>query len=144
ELEYSMVYSTDPIIDEYMNGAKTLLDGVFSQNWPDVADKALDDRLRHYDSWLQARNLANEASDESVEALVGAVRDRYELPRRWYRLKARLLGLDRLLCQDEPKLVDGTVHNAHQVDALSGTLTALLAGRQAVSGDAVRAVREDW
>jgi len=61
-----------------------------------LADKALDDRLRGYTSWIQARNLANEASDESVEALVGAVRNRYELPRRWYRLKAQLLGLDRL------------------------------------------------
>jgi len=42
QFEYSMVYSTDPIIQGYMSGAKTLLDGVFSENWPDVADKALD------------------------------------------------------------------------------------------------------
>jgi oligoendopeptidase F len=61
-----------------------------------LADKALDDRLRNYPTWLSARNLANEASDESVQALITAVRGRYELPRRWYRLKARLLGLDRL------------------------------------------------
>jgi hypothetical protein len=39
-------------------------------------------------------------------------------------------GLDRLLSQDEPALVDGTVLSAHQVDALSGTLTALLAEAQ--------------
>ena len=31
-----------------------------------LADKATDDRLRHYPNWLAARNLANEASDESV------------------------------------------------------------------------------
>ena len=60
-----------------------------------LADKMVEDRLRHYPHWLASRNLANEASDESVEALIQAVRDRYELPRRWYRLKARLLGLDR-------------------------------------------------
>ena len=65
-----------------------------------LADKGLDDRLRHYDHWLQSRNLANEASDESVEALVGAVRGRYEIARRWYRLKAQLLGLDRLADYD--------------------------------------------
>ena len=65
-----------------------------------LADKMVDDRLRHYPHWLASRNLANEASDESVEALVQAVRDRYELPRRWYRLKARLLGLDRLADYD--------------------------------------------
>ena len=56
----------------------------------------VDDRLRGHTHWLQSRNLANEASDESVQALVTAVRNRYELPRRWYRLKAQLLGLDRL------------------------------------------------
>jgi len=61
-----------------------------------LGDKATDDRLRHYPHWLAARNLSNEASDESVQALVDAVVGRYALPRRWYRLKARLLGLERL------------------------------------------------
>ncbi|HEU0023470.1 MAG TPA: M3 family oligoendopeptidase, partial [Thermoleophilaceae bacterium] len=61
-----------------------------------LQDKAVKDRLRSYPHWLASRNLANEASDESVEALIEAVRSRYELARRWYRLKARILGLDRL------------------------------------------------
>ncbi len=65
-----------------------------------LADKALDDRLRHYPTWVSARNLSNEASDESVEALVSAVQGRYEIARRWYRLKAQLLGLDRLADYD--------------------------------------------
>lgn len=65
-----------------------------------LADKATDDRLRRYPSWLAARNLANEASDESVAALIEAVRARYELPRRWYRLKARLLGIEQLADYD--------------------------------------------
>ncbi|HEX8085927.1 MAG TPA: M3 family oligoendopeptidase [Solirubrobacteraceae bacterium] len=63
-------------------------------------DKAVDDRLRHYASWIQSRNLSNEASDESVEALVQAVQGRYEIARRWYRLKAKLLGIDRLADYD--------------------------------------------
>jgi oligoendopeptidase F len=65
-----------------------------------LADKATDDRLRRYPHWLAARNLANEASDESVQALVEAVRGRYEIPRRWYRLKAKLLGVERLADYD--------------------------------------------
>jgi oligoendopeptidase F len=65
-----------------------------------LADKAVDDRLRRYSHWLAARNLANEASDESVRALIEAVRGRYEIPRRWYRLKAKLLGLERLADYD--------------------------------------------
>ncbi len=65
-----------------------------------LADKSVDDRLRRYPNWLAARNLANEASDESVAALIEAVRGRYELARRWYRLKAGLLGIDRLADYD--------------------------------------------
>jgi len=63
-------------------------------------DKAVDDRLRNYPNWLAERNLSNEASDESVQALLTAVRNRYELPRRWYRLKAQLLGIDKLADYD--------------------------------------------
>ena len=72
-----------------------------------LQDKAVDDRLRNYDHWLASRNLSNEATDESVEALLEAVRGRYELPRRWYRLKARLLGLDRLSDYDRMAAVTG-------------------------------------
>lgn len=65
-----------------------------------LADKATDDRLRRYPGWLSARNLANEVDDESVAALVSAVRGRYELARRWYRLKAGLLGVEQLADYD--------------------------------------------
>ena len=53
----------------------------------------------------------------------------------WRRDFSLLLGLERLLSDDEPKLADGTVLSAHQVDALSGTLTALLAEAQRTSVD---------
>ena len=65
-----------------------------------VYDKAVDDRLRAYPHWLASRNLANEASDESVMALVEAVRGRFDIPQRWYTLKAQLLGIDRLADYD--------------------------------------------
>jgi oligoendopeptidase F len=65
-----------------------------------LADKATDDRLRRYPNWLAERNLANEVSDESVHALLAAVRARSEIPQRWYELKARLLGIDRLADYD--------------------------------------------
>lgn len=68
-------------------------------------DKAVDDRLRGYPHWLASRNLANEASDESVEALVSAVRARYDVPQRWYRLKARLLGVEQLADYDRAATV---------------------------------------
>ena len=65
-----------------------------------LQDKAIKDRLRSYPNWLAARNLSNEASDESVQALVEAVKGRYDLARRWYETKARLLGIERLADYD--------------------------------------------
>lgn len=63
-------------------------------------DKAVDDRMRTFASWISSRNLSNEASDESVAALVEAVRDAYDIPQRWYRVKAGLLGIERLADYD--------------------------------------------
>jgi len=51
----------------------------------------------------------------------------------WRREYSLLLGLERLLSEDEPRLADGTLLNPHQVDALSGTLTALMAEVQSRS-----------
>ncbi len=61
-----------------------------------LLDKSVDDRLRSFDSWISSRNLSNEASDESVSALVDSVVSRYDIPQRWYALKAKVLGVDRL------------------------------------------------
>ena len=61
-----------------------------------MSDKATDDRLRGYPSWITSRNLSNEASDESVQALVDAVKRRYDIPQRWYALKARVMGVERI------------------------------------------------
>src|SRR5437588_247901 len=87
----------------------------FELEWAALADERADELLvgegldfcrhylrnvRRYPNWLASRNLANEASDESVRALIEAVRGRFEIPRRWYCLKARLLGLDRLADYD--------------------------------------------
>ena len=52
----------------------------------------------------------------------------------WRREFALMLGLERLLSQEEPHLADGTELSAHQVDALSGTLIALVAEVQNGAG----------
>ena len=65
-----------------------------------LLDKATEDRRRGYKHWLASRNLSNEAADASVQALVDAVVARYDIPQRYYRLKARLLGLPVLADYD--------------------------------------------
>ncbi len=53
----------------------------------------------------------------------------------WRREFSLLLGLERVLSEEEPRLRDGTLLSAHQVDALSGTLTALLAEAERSAGN---------
>src|SRR3954453_4256859 len=53
----------------------------------------------------------------------------------WRQKYSLMLGLERLMSQDEPTLADGTTTlNAHQVDALSGTMIALISELQSPTG----------
>jgi ribonuclease E len=51
----------------------------------------------------------------------------------WRRDFSLLLGLERFLADEPPKLRDGAELNPHQVDALSGTLAELMAQQQIVA-----------
>src|SRR3954471_6065092 len=56
---------------------------------------------------------------------------------QWRRNFSLLLGLERLLADEPPKLRDGAELNPHQVDALSGTLTELMAEQQVAAENGV-------
>jgi len=60
-------------------------------------DKEISDRWRKFEDVADSRHLANRVEREVVEALVGAVTDAYpRLSHRYYALKARWFGKDRL------------------------------------------------
>ncbi|MEZ5863658.1 MAG: M3 family oligoendopeptidase [Geminicoccaceae bacterium] len=62
-----------------------------------VKDKAIEDGWRHFARPISSRNLANQVEDEVVDALISAVRDAYpRLSHRYYALKARWMGLEKL------------------------------------------------
>jgi oligoendopeptidase F len=65
-----------------------------------AAERAVEDRLRGFPTWLSYRNLENQISDEAADALIDAVVDRFEIARRHFRLRARLLGLPKLAHYD--------------------------------------------
>lgn len=65
-----------------------------------LADKMIMDRLRKYPEWISSMNLDNELDETIVMALVDAVTARYDIPRRYYRLKKTLLGYDELFDYD--------------------------------------------
>jgi oligoendopeptidase F len=65
-----------------------------------VQNKATEDRLRAYPDPLAARHLSNEIEPASVAALLAACERGYPTVQRYYRLKARLLGLSELADYD--------------------------------------------
>ena len=60
-------------------------------------DKAIEDGWRSYPRPISERNLNNQVEDEVVDALVSSVRASYpELSHRYYRLKSKWFGVDKL------------------------------------------------
>ena len=76
-----------------------------------LQEKSIDDRLRHFPSWISSRNLANETSDEAVQALVDAVTSRYDVCIRYYRVKRRLLNVGDLHEWDRYAPIGETARN---------------------------------
>lgn len=109
-----------------------------------LLDKATDDRLRGYPSWISARNLANEASDDSVQALVDAVVERYDIPQRWYALKAQVLGLDHLADYDRMASVADDESTIGWSEATDLVLDAYDRFSPELAGIARRFVDERW
>ena len=70
-----------------------------------------------------APDTARRAALDDALAELAAGRDEPSV--EWRRRYSLMLGLDRLLAEEDPHLADGTRLSAHQVDALSGTLIAL-------------------
>ncbi len=58
-----------------------------------VQDHAVGDRLRRYADPMDARNLANEIDRRTVDALLDSCDKRAGMVQRYYRIKAKLLGI---------------------------------------------------
>ncbi|MEO2139730.1 MAG: M3 family oligoendopeptidase [Thermoleophilia bacterium] len=66
-----------------------------------VGDRLAMDALRDYDDPMDPTHLRNEVPGPSIEAMMSAVEAHYGLAQRWFGVKARLLGLDRLHLADQ-------------------------------------------
>lgn len=109
-----------------------------------LADKATDDRLRSYPTWITSRNLANEATDESVQALVDSVQARYDIPQAWYRLKAKILGVDRLADYDRMASVAESESQVGWAEARELVLDAYQSFSPEMAEIAERFFAENW
>jgi superfamily II DNA or RNA helicase len=69
--------------------------------------------------------------DATAEIEAGRETPSYE----WRRRYALMLGLERVLSDRPPRLASGTELRRHQIDALAGMLTELIAAAQAENGE---------
>jgi hypothetical protein len=100
------------------------------------AEKLTRERFVYEGESLEAALAPGSARRRALDAALAELTGGAKQPSiEWRRQFSLLLGLERILSDEEPKLVDGTVLSAHQVDALSGTLTALLAEAQRTNGN---------
>ena len=108
------------------------------------AEKLTRERFVHEGETVEDALAPGSARRRALDAALVEVEAGLKVPTlEWRRSYSLLLGLERLLSDDEPRLVDGTILSAHQVDALSGTLTALLAEAQRNGGNAATVAAED-
>ena len=61
-----------------------------------LADKKVNDQLRHFDKAEESRILSDDVDFQMVNSLVDAVSSRYDLAARYYQLKAKLFGVAKL------------------------------------------------
>ena len=120
-IEATLDLLSDQNRDEREKGARELA-RVFGENIKTFArvhntlakEKEIDDRWRGFESPQMARHLSNHVEPEVVEALRTAVVEAYpRLSHRYYALKAKWLGLDKLQVWDRnaplPMEADRTV-----------------------------------
>lgn len=109
-----------------------------------LLDKSVDDRLRSYPDWVSSRNLANEATDESVQALIDAVVGRYDIAHRWYSAKAKVLGLERLADYDRMASVADDESSVGWTEARRVVLDAYGSFSPELADVAGRFFEENW
>ncbi|HZB07439.1 MAG TPA: DEAD/DEAH box helicase family protein [Thermoleophilaceae bacterium] len=108
--ERSSVVDASPVSGDELKRAEEFARESFVLDGEDAATALADS---------SARRAALDAALKEIEA------GRSEPSVEWRREFSLMLGLERLLAEEEPHLADGTTLSAHQVDALSGTLIAL-------------------
>ena len=103
-VEQTLNLLTDPLPEKREEASKALTE-TFAKNLSTFAlitntlakDKEISDRWRNFSDIADSRHLANRVEREVVDAMVSAVREAYpRLSHRYYKLKAKWLGVDQL------------------------------------------------
>jgi len=81
------------ILEKHVDVAEAELNSV-------LANKKVDDELRHFTRPDFSRHLSDDIDSEVVDCLIDSVSGRFDIPAEYYGLKARLLGVKKLKYHD--------------------------------------------
>jgi oligoendopeptidase F len=109
-----------------------------------VASKATEDRLRRYAGAMDERHLANEIDAASVAALMSACERAFPLVQRYYRLKAKLLGIAQLADYDRYAPIVDSKHMRGWTEARELVLRSYRAFSPEIASIASRFFAGDW
>jgi len=109
-----------------------------------VASKASEDRQRRHAGMMDARHLANEIDAASVAALMSASERAFPLVQRYYRLKAKLLGVPQLADYDRYAPLPGAKRKRSWPEARDLVLRAYRAFSPEIANIASRFFAGDW
>jgi oligoendopeptidase F len=90
-----------------------------------LANKKTDDELRKVPRPDLTRHISDDIDSEVVDALIKSVSRRFDIPSRYYRLKARLLGVKRLKYH-ERNVVYGAIDRKYHWRAADGLVSRVL------------------
>ncbi|HUC86747.1 MAG TPA: M3 family oligoendopeptidase, partial [Candidatus Saccharimonadales bacterium] len=99
------VIQLNDLLNDYLDMAEAEMNAL-------LANKKIDDELRHYPRPDAARHLADDIDTAVVDALVAAVSGRFDISQRYYQLKAKLLG-QPTLAYHERNVPYGTVEKPY-------------------------------
>ncbi|HZB97750.1 MAG TPA: M3 family metallopeptidase [Candidatus Sulfotelmatobacter sp.] len=107
-----------------------------------VLDGEIDARLRGYSNWMTPSNIANQVPDDAGHSLIEAVVARYDIAQRYYRLKARLMGLERISFDADRLAPISTEADAEGIPWANAK--AIILGAYAAFSPALRTAAEDF
>ncbi len=109
-----------------------------------ILDKLTEDRLRDFSNPMAARHLRNDVSEAAVEQMMKVTADNYSIAHDYFRLKAKVLGLDPLMIYDQYAPMGTSVSKVPYVEGKTIVLDALRAASPRLEQLAAQFFEKGW
>lgn len=107
-------------------------------------DHGLNDQIRNYGSPMASRHLANEVAPPVVDRMMEVVEANYPIAHRYYKLKAKLIGLEKMATYDQYAPVVTKMPSCEYQEGKKTVLAAFRKFHRTMEDIASRFFDDDW